>query len=261
MSNRKRRRITLVRLAAHDFRRALRVWQLSRASLDIMEKLVGERAQTLASSIKALGLSIVLAFWLNTNRGSLDIQLQLIDLSIPSVYVNFALSLCLFVSLIALLNYFVLNEFIRVASNQLFKFDSVWSITTLFEGSGAWSATVVPQFRFLKSRIAHHFVSLVSLLTMVLPFFAIVGFCYYVSIKTGVAAIRDVGIVSIPSFISFVGWGLALYPILFSVIILFPFSFDKNIDFIRWSFIFRIHRRTGEFPPRLPAWLDKQPRD
>lgn len=259
--NARPRKVTLVRLAGHDFRRALRIWQRSRDPLDILEKLVAERVQTLASFIKALGLAIVLAFWLNTNKGSLNIQLQLIDLSIPSAYVNFALCLCLFSSLISLLNYFVMNEFIRIASNDLFRFDSAWSFTTLFDGSSAWSATVVLQFRFLKSRSAHRFVSFASLLTMVLPFFAIVSFCYIVFIRSGVATISDTGLISIPSFLTFVGWGLALYPLLFAVIIRFPFSFDKNVDFIRWNFLFRIHRRTGEFPPRLPEWLDKQPRD
>ena len=250
-----RRKITLARLAAHDFRRALRILRRNHGSTDIMERLITERSKTLAAAVKTLGFSIVLAFWLHTNKGSLNLQLHLVDVSIPSIYVNFVFAFCLFSGLIALLNYFVLSEFIRIASNELFKFDSAWSLTTIFDGGSAWSSAIVPQFRFFKSRTAHNFVSLSSLVTITIPFIAVIVFCYVISIRVGYSAIDEAGLVSGNALLTVVAWGLELYPILFLLVNWLPFAFDKNVEFIRWNFLYRIHRRAGVYPPRVSAWI------
>jgi hypothetical protein len=252
----KRRKLTLIRLAAHDFRRALRIWTKEKNALDIIDRLVAERSKSMTSAMKTLGLSIILAFWLNSNRSSLSIAINMIDISVPSAYVNFALSIFLLGAIIALFNYFILNEFVRSAINYLLKFDASWAFTIPFEGSSAWSSVLMPQFRFFGSRTAHRFTTVASLVTITMPFLAVIIFCYFISFKVGISGVRSAGILSMETLLTFAGWGISLYPLVLFLIFILPFSFEKNIKFIRWNFLYRIHRRYGGYPTRASVWLN-----
>ncbi len=249
-------RISLLRFATHDFGRALRIWRQNSEALDILERLASEQAKSLNSSKKQLAISVVLAFWLNASRNTLDIKLYLIDISIPSVYVNFALSLSIFGFMIASLNYYIIGEFVRVALNRMLKFDSPWAFNTLIEGSNAWNSTLISQFRFFKSRSTHRIALITILLVIFIPILLIVSFLFYVYIKNIALIYSSSSATSLEFLICISGLLLAASPVFVSIIILIPLKFDKNSRFIRWNFLFPLHKRAGAYPQRASEWRD-----
>jgi hypothetical protein len=150
------RKITLARIASHDFNRALRVWKIRLPDTDILRSLVNERARALTLFVRNLGIAMLTTLWLSTAKSTLALKLTFVDLTIPAAYVNFVLAVMLFGTAVQAINYMILNEFVRVASNKLFKFDAPWVLTALHDGGSVWSIAAVTQFRFFQSTAAHN---------------------------------------------------------------------------------------------------------
>jgi hypothetical protein len=81
------KKITLARIASHDFNRALRVWKTRLSDTDILRYLVHERARALAIAFRSFGIAIIGALWLSTAKSTLALKLVFIDLTIPAAYV------------------------------------------------------------------------------------------------------------------------------------------------------------------------------
>ncbi len=74
------KKITLARIASHDFNRALRVWKKRIPDTDIFRLLVHERTRALAVAIRSFGIGIIGALWLSTAKSSLTLKLMFLDL-------------------------------------------------------------------------------------------------------------------------------------------------------------------------------------
>lgn len=221
----------------------------------ILRSLVAERTKSMANGMRGFALAFVASLWLSQGNPVLDIELISFRVQIKSVYLNIFLAWVLMSSFISFMNYMTLNEFIRIASNRLFKHDASWAITILEDGSNAWSIGHVRQFRFLSSGIVHSLTGLTTLVFMVVPFIGIYVFIYFVLATTGWNVIKSTGWLGLDSLFFYAAWLFAAYPIIHTIISAIPFQFHKNISFIRWNFLYRIHKRTNNYPRELDRWL------
>jgi hypothetical protein len=251
------KKITLARIAAHDFNRALRIWENRLPDIDILRCLVNERARALAIFIRSLGVAIIGTLWLSTAKGTLALKTGVFDLAIPVAYANLFVAATVFGALVQAINYMILNEFIRIASNKFFKFDAPWVLTVLQDGGSAWSIGAIAQFRFFRSSQAHNRFGSALALLLNLPMLAMFFFAYSINISVGIRVLTSVGILSSSGMAVLIGWLLIIYPLAHIALLRIPFGFEKNTQFIRWNFLTKIYRRIGLWPPRVNAWVEQ----
>jgi hypothetical protein len=220
-----------------------------------VRSLVRERAKAVGLATKALAVATILMLWLSANKPELSLTVALVDISVPISYVNFAMALALFAGLLQVVTYFVLNDFIRIASNKLLRFDAPWALTVPEDGASAWSVASIPQFRFLASKRPHRLVGYALISFVCLPFLMVFGAIYWTAGRVGLSVLAASGYSSMEAFLTLIAWLIAALPVACVVLMLIPFSFTKNIEFIRWLFLTRIYRRMGRFPPRVDSWL------
>jgi hypothetical protein len=252
------KKLTMARLAAHDFNRSLRIWKNIIPPADILKSLVVQRERALAAALRNFGLTIILTLWLLANKSELSLKIAAIEISVPIWYVNFALSLILFGFWVQLVNYFVLNDFVRIASVKLFKFDTSWALTVLQDGAAAWSIGWITQYRFFSSSAAHRIVGRMVLYLVNLPFVVILGFAYWIILSVGFQIMHKEDVVSAAALFTVTAWLLVICPMIYLIVIRIPFTFRKNVTFIRWLFLYRLYRRMGLMPPRVDQWLSKR---
>lgn len=134
------KRFRLIRLAAHDFTRAIRMAEGHLGPMAIVEKVAQERSRVQLAALKALLFAMMGALWLTSAKGALTLKLPMFELSLPVVYVNWAVAFGFFLSGIGMINYFMLNEYVRLASRRLLKFDAPWALDPLYDGGNTWSS-------------------------------------------------------------------------------------------------------------------------
>lgn len=249
------KKITLARIASHDFNRALRIWKTRLPDIDILRALVGERTRALAIAIRSFGIATIGVLWLSTAKSTLAVKFMLVDLTMPAAYVNFAVAAAVFGALIHATNYMLLNEFVRVASNKLFRFDAPWVLTVLQDGGSAWSIGAVAQFRFFQSSEAHNRFGKVAALLANVPFLAMLAAAYWIVASVGVRVLYKDGLSSVTGAFTVIAWLLMVYPPAYIALLRFPFAFTKNTRFIRWNVLWPMYRRLGLLPPRTSEWL------
>jgi hypothetical protein len=252
------RKITLWRIASHDFNRSLRIWKTRLSDTEILRSLINERARAQAISLRSFGLSLIGALWLSTAHATLALKLPLIDLTIPLAYVNFAVAIFVFGTAVNATNYLMLNEFVRIASNKLFGFNAPWVLTVLHDGGNTWSIPLVRQYRFFQSSKAHNRLGMAVLWLTNLPFLAVLIAVYWIEIQVGIYVLSHDGILSAGGAFTVIAWLLIMYPVAFITVMQIPFEFTKNVLFIRWIFLRNIYRRSGGvWVPRTFASADE----
>lgn len=249
------KRFTLGRIALHEFNRALRIWKTLLPPLEIFKLVVEQRAKALAIVIRCFAMAGIGALWLVANKTELAIKIAFLDVSIPTSYANFFVAALLFGTLINAVNFVFINEFVRIACNKLFNFDSPWVLNVPLDGGNAWFIGGVRQFRFMSSSKAHGLFGMASVWLINLPFLAILAIIYWIVFSVGFRVLRSEGFASVGSLLTILGWLLAIYPLLLVATISIPFEFEKNTRFIRWVFLRRIYRRAGLWPPRTEFWV------
>jgi hypothetical protein len=55
-----------------------------------------------------------------------------------------------------------------------------------------------------------------------------------------------------------IAWLLLFYSVALIIVMRIPFRFEKNKRFVRWIFLFRMHRRYGFLPQMANIWLKEQ---
>ena len=253
------RKITLARIATHDFNRALRVWRKRLPESDILRSLVNERARALTIAIRSFGIAVIGALWLSSVKSTMALKVMFADLTVPAAYVNFVVAAAVFSALIHATSYALLNDFVRVASNKLFKFDAPWVLTVLQEGGSAWSIGAVAQFRFFQSSKVHGRLGEVAVLLVNVTFLAMLVAVYWIVFKVGVRVVRSDGLLSASGLFTIIAWMLMAYPPAYIALLRTPLSFTKNTKFIRWNFLTPIYRRAGFWPPQTLEWLNQNP--
>jgi hypothetical protein len=199
------KKFTLMRIASHDFNRALRVWRTYLSAAEIFERLIGQRAHMLQVGMRSLGLTVVGTLWLAANKSELVLKVSLIDVAVPVAYVIFAVAFLTFAALINLINWAVLNEFTRIASNRLFRFDNSSALEVLQNGASAGPLAWNPQYRFLTSGKAHERLGIWIMRLMMLPFFAVLMVVYWTIFARGIDLFLREGF-SIGVVFMVIGW-------------------------------------------------------
>ncbi len=249
------KKLTLARLAGHDFNRSLRVWKKYLKPEEILTRLCQERSRALAMSLRNGGIAAVGTLWLLANKSELSLKLALIELNVPASYVNFAVAFLLFGTVVHLLNYFVLNHFVMIASNKLFGFDCPWALTTILDGGSVWINGSILQFRFLSSGAAHKRLGRASAALANIPLVAILLVAFWAVIAVGINVVKNRGLFSLDAMFTLIAWVTLIYSISQIVLMFIPFTFAKNVQFVRWNFLWRLYRRQGLMPPRAGVWL------
>jgi hypothetical protein len=249
------RKITLARIASHDFNRALRIWRARISEKDIIVALVNERSRSLALAIRGLGIATIGTLWLASAKSTLVLKIAFIDLTIPAAYVVFVVAVSLFGAVGNAVSYLMINDFVRVAANKLFKFDSPWALTALQDGAAIWSNTVINQFRFFESSKAHVILGKAVLWLVNVPVLAIICMIYWIEVSTFIKVLRQDGPLSFNSAFVTVALLLLVWSLVYPILLQIPFSFTKNTRFIRWNFLTPIYRRMGLWHPRTPYWI------
>lgn len=252
------KRLTLLQFAAHDFNRALRKWPTFMRPEDVFRSLVNERAKASAIVFRGFFFAIVGTLWLVANKSELTLKVALIDISVPVAYVNFAVAVVVFGIAINLINYFILNEFVRIAANRLFRFDAPWVFTIPQDGSNAWTLGFLGQFRFFSSSRTHRLLGPLVVLFVNLPILLVICVIYWTLLATGYGIIVRDGLGSTSGIFTIVAWLLIAAPLLYWMLIRTTFSFHKNSGFIRWVFLFQMYRRIGTIPPRVDDWISER---
>lgn len=251
------KKFKLLRIASHEFHRSLRAWKSDLAPKEMLKNLLDERTKALKVFLQALALSVLGTFWLASNAGNLTLKISVLDVTIPAGYVNFAVAFALVGSVIQLINYFVLNEFVRVASNRLFKFDNSSVLMVPYDGSSAWSLGWVQQYRFLASSKPHRFFGILVVLTLLIPLAMIWLLVFCNVILVGISVIRRDGPLSATGAFNVAALFLTLFPIFLLLAMSTRFTFKKNTSFVRWLFLTKIYRREGRWPPRSNNWTQQ----
>lgn len=249
------RKISLVRMALHDFNRALRAWRGHLSAKEIIFLLSEQRRRALTVSMKALLAATVGTLWLLANKSEMSLKVALVDLSIPAAYVDFAVSVCLMTSIVHALSYFLLNDFVRIAVKHLLKFDSPWALTAVVDGEGVWSNAITPQWRFLSSGTSHKRLAKLALFFVNLPLLAITTICWVTAIRVGFHVLNTEGVFSVGGMLIIVSWLTLLWSLSMIVVLRTPFAFSKNKRHIHWLFLYKIYKRLGLMPPRVNDWL------
>ena len=249
------KKFTPLRLATHDFSRSLRVWRTLTPPKDIFYSLVHERTKSLRAALRSLTFGLGGALWLSSSHTTLALTVGSFDIRIPSTYVILAVTAFIFNAVTSLLSFFVLNEFLRVFSHKVLRFDNPSALTVPLDGGNAWILGTLLQFRFLSSGRAHCLFGYLALPVLIIPVLGIFLLMYSAVFSSGYSIMLRDGLLSFNGLIISTGWALAAYPLLHIIALFVPFKFQKNVNFIRWRFLSPLYRRQGLLPPRLPFWL------
>jgi hypothetical protein len=248
------KKITLQRIAIHEFQRALRVWRRLYQPTEIIRSLFREKLRAQNGAIRLFLLALVGSLWLAANKPELPLKISLIDISMPASYVSFVISFLCFLTAAHVISYFFLVEFARIACNRLFRFDNSSAFELIEDASGSWSMPVSIQYRYFTSPKAHETLQQIVAWLLGLPFLLVAIFIYATSIRFGIVAIARDGFLSVAFLLTFVGWLLMIFPFAYLYFLRREYSFSKNAGFIRWLVLYPIYKRGGSIPAHVRGW-------
>lgn len=252
-----KQKLTIWQLANHEFVRALRVMRRNTADIEIWQLLINERRKVMNNFLRAMLGILAALIWIESHNDQkfLEFEIWSMQLSLPVIYIAFVVSLVLFGAITSAFSYIYINEFVRVAAHKMFHFDNSTALALPYEGDSAWSIGASIQFRFLKSSRAHTAFGLITLAFILIPLGIIIFFVYvrtYGIIFDNLLNPTDVAFDRVLSVVSAL---LLLHPPAWIMLQWIPFSFHKNISFIRWNFLFRIYQKEGKQFSKTTSWL------
>ncbi len=225
----------------------------------IFELITNIKIQKQKSFIKYLGVSAFL-YLVTAYSGRISfisINNEYFNLEIPVLYVVFFSSLALTSSLIEIINYFIYNELQRVAINTLFRFDSVDARSIIYDPGSAIGLFVSPQFRFIKTRPSSIAFLSVVVFAGFIPIVSVYIFLYYINIRYMIKFLLGNEYVFYGNAATVLVFMLMMYPILFLIYIFRKVEYIKNNKFIRWNFLYPMHRRYNQYPYNIDKWINE----
>jgi hypothetical protein len=193
--------------------------------------------------------------WLQAGKADLTAKYEQIEISIPSSYITFAVAMAFSNSLIKLINYFVLNEFTRIAGNILLRFDNAVAITVIMDGEHAWTLPLLPQYRFFRSETAHRFLASIAGVVLMSPAIILGVYIFVSYLSSAYVVLMSKGVMSFPSVLCIAGTIMVIFPIIYTSLLSIPIPFRKNPMFIRWLFLYRLYKKEGSVPGHVQLWL------
>lgn len=251
------RKLTLFQVGAHDFYRAMRVARRHLQPLQLFERITQERAKVLGVAFKALAFAVGGSLWLASSKADLTVKLSVFDLSLPAAYVNAAVAVSYAGFVFGIMNYFVLNEFARIISHRMLKFDSAWALGTLYDGGSAWSLVWIGQFRHLELNSRHKLVGKSIALLSNLPVLIASAIVLWTVATVGMSTLAANGLLSLKGVLTILAWLFVAVPFAIAALMKMRFGFNKNVNFIRWNVLVPLYRNVGQWPPRIGYWITK----
>jgi len=249
--------ITPFRFARHDFNRALRVLARSKKPEDIFEAITSAKLVALKAAVRRMTIA-VLTFIIITASSSdfyIEIKTLLADIRIAKLYVVFVGSLSAAMSVVGLLNYFVINEYQRVVANKLLSFDNSSSLGLLFEPSDAWTPLMARQFRFLKSGRFHTLFEIFAVVVMLSPIVLVYAVTYISFASFSLEYLKGYGYIPYGDWIAGISLAFLSFPIAVIAYSFIPWKFEKNDRYIQWNFLHRLYKRDDWWPSNERNWL------
>jgi hypothetical protein len=246
--------IKLWRLANHEFVRALRAIRNHVEPRIYVERLISEREKAMHMALRGLAAAIIalLAFKPEPPDAGITVALPVLNFTIAPIYVVFVVSFITSLSLLSLVNYFVLNEFVRLASERLISRNASSAAVFVYaDGGSAWSLSIGPQFRFFSSAKPHTALMWVTMGLLMGPLVLLLVFVYVELIRGGIVSaygadgLFDIVILIASAF-------LLAFPLAQICFMYTSHTFKRNNMYIRWIFLRRLTR--GQHP-QVERWL------
>ena len=181
------------------------------------------------------------------------------DFSAPSSYLLFVLGFCYLGLMTEVVNTVYLDVFIGVFAKRNFGLDSNAGLKAIYSARSLWATVANMQYRFLKSGTAHFLVGLATFVFLMLPLLLVFLYLAVEILRLTFMSWAYLGPGYFEKFILVVTIALTVFPWILIGLNVFPFSFTKNYNFIRWIFLNKLPRPIGTTPPGVPRWL-KDPR-
>ena len=252
--------VNLFRLVSHEFWRAMRAWGSDIESKQLIERLAAERQKALQLGLRGFFIGLAGSLWISNARINNDVTLSLFTLSltIPVIYVSFAISAITFGAITSFLSYMHLNDFLSLAVRKHYRFENSVAFVAPLDGSSAWSIASMLQFRFFKSDFAHKSMGFMTLFAILLPMIIALLFVDAVVLAISLSTIANEYRSLLKVVIAFFSILLVCYPWIFIILLMVPFSFSNNLQFVRWNFLYaRVYRKNAMFHPQMNRWLNK----
>lgn len=159
-------------------------------------------------------------------------------------------------SIIECISYLLINDFHRIASNRMFG-NNILSQTRaiVYDAQGSFGLLLPMQYRLMSgSRVYSFSANLIPILTIV-PILIIYISLYVFLTSFIIKYIFGYNYLFMGDVFSIVGLTALYLPIVTAALIFTPFMMHKNTYHIRWGFLTKIYRRSGDWAPRSDAWI------
>lgn len=260
-TERKLNRLSLVELAVHDLRRVLRSRNLKLSHFDALKLLVEQRQKATRSFSASAGLSILLLIWIFSKPldpgSSLSISAFGSTVEINLLFAVLILASGIYGTMDGIGRYVILDQQIDAVARMISRYGNPTIISTMLDGGT--NNTSIGQFRypfFWTSDRRHR--ALVGLqlviMTLILILAAAILFIGFLTVSFGLLFSGPITFVE--GCVLVLAIALPLYSIYAFAVLFIPLKITRDQRYIRWIFLFGIHRRYLTFLPK--HWSSKK---
>lgn len=243
------KKISLLDLSIHDLRRTLRSPQLKLSAYDILKLLHEQKQKTQRIYAGGLGLSIVLLIWIYSTNADATSHLTLsafgTSVDVRLTFILLGMAAGLYSAVDGMQNFAIIDQHIAEVSRMISRHGNPGILSVALDVSAANNA--LGQFRYSFWSFDRRFGILRSIQSAWL-FLIIVLAAILVYTGFSIAMFKlfwrgDISFVE--QFALVLGAMLTLYPIFGFFFLFVPSRFIPNQLYLRWSFLARIHRKSG----------------
>lgn len=227
----------------------------------IFADLSEARRRCLVSCSKGFILSVLIFMVISSTDSNILIRIKtpLSDISVMKIYAVFALSIASAASILELINFITIEEYQRIFSSKILKFDNSSARSTTYDPSSAWSHGIHVQFRFIETSKYHGTRSLLIAIILLSPIILSYFLIYIYSFQFMIEYMLGYSYVNFGYFLSAISIIFMIMPLSVAIFLFVPMKASKNVSFIRWGFLFHIRRKSGIHPPAPAHWLSPKP--
>ena len=180
-------------------------------------------------------------------------------ITLPLGFLNFFIAFCYFGILHIVISALFMGEFARIAAIKRFNQKNAMPARISHDINGVWSMAITPFYGFLNSGRLHSVFSVLGMVSIFLPFVLVLLALAAEVLYASVIELSTFGPFSVLGIMSVSSVLLVLFSTIFSLCVFFPFYFKRNVDFVRWNFLFPLLYRGAIFSPRVEGWMSSAP--
>lgn len=254
-------RYSAIDFYAHRFRRAVKsLDRKGESTLDAFSKLKSQHQREVAKLSRSL-LSFVVATAAavaSSDTGSLEIKTAFASFSIPSVYIVFAASVFWYSTCISILKFTQFLAFLNAFKNQHGRFKVDYEMLSFLKGVDMDDFLAPPSFdRFLKPSKPMFFLRLfffgIALLALLIPAF----WAWFAVAGQSAISMQGQSAAPLAIALQISSIGLLVFPTLFVASAFLRTRSTKQVEMIRWSFLYPLLKDREGNHPQLSRWLPR----